>query len=100
MSVNPNVASATLLSVTQSVVCFSSLLPPLSEVRKSVGDEDTVNDVRIGEFAASALVVAIGVTASTLTGSPIPAMVSVLSAAALVVMYESVLATQPKGKST
>lgn len=95
-----NVAvNASLLSVTQSVVVFTALLPPLSDVRKSLGDADTVNDVRMGEVASATLVVAIGLAASSMVGSPVPAMASVLSAAALVVMYETVLATKPKGKT-
>lgn len=93
---NSDQASATLLSVTQSVAVFTTLLPPLSEVRKSRGNADTVNDVRMGELAASALVVSIGLMASTMTNSPVPAMVAILSAAGLIVMYESVLSATPK----
>lgn len=93
---NSDQASATLLSVTQSVAVFTTLLPPLSDVRKSRGDADTVNDVRMGELASSALVVSIGLFASGMTNSPVPAMVAVVSAVGLVLMYESVLSATPK----
>lgn len=86
-------ASAILLSVTQSVVVFTALLPPFSTVRKGdKNDPDMRADVRLGEMASSALVISIGLIASGVTGSPGPAMASVVCALALVAMYESVLA--------
>lgn len=93
---NEGVAGAALIGVSSSVSVFNSLLPPFSEVRKSVGELDMVNDVRMGEIASFALVVGIGVTATMLTKSPIPAIVSVVSAVALVMMYEAALQTTPR----
>lgn len=85
-------ASAVLLSVSQSVVVFTALLPPFGEVRKgNVNDPDMRADVRLGEAAASALVIGIGLIASGVTGSPLPTVASAVCAAALVLMYESVL---------
>lgn len=95
---NNDQASATLLSVTQSVGIFSTLLPHLAEVRKSQGDPGTINDVRIGEAAASALVVSIGLMATSLVGSPAPVLVAIASAAVLCFMYESVLRAVPVEK--
>lgn len=95
---NNEQASATLLSITQSVGIFSALLPHLAEVRRSAGDPSTINDVRIGEVAASALVVSIGLMASALVNSPVPAGVAVVSAVLLVAMYESVLQSVPHEK--
>lgn len=87
-----NEASAILLSVTQSVVVFTALLPPFADVRKaSPADRDARADVRLGEAAASALVIGIGVIASGVTGSPGPAVASVVCALVLVGLYESVL---------
>ena len=88
--------SASLLAITASVGVFDNLLPQFSDVRKSLGELDMANDVRMGEVAAFALVVGIGVTATILTRSPIPATVSILSAAVLVLMYETALQTTPK----
>lgn len=84
--------AAILLSVTQSVVVFTSLLPPFAEVRKAdEHDADMRADVRMGEIAASTLVVGIGVIASAVTKSPLPAMASIVCAVILAAMYESVL---------
>lgn len=85
-------ASAILLSVSQSVVVFTALLPPFAEIRKAdKNDKDMVNDVRLGELAASALVIGIGVIASGVVNSPAPVAASVVCALALVGMYEGVL---------
>ena len=91
--------SATLLVVTASVTAFTALLPPFSDVRKATGQADLTNDVRLGEVAALGMTVAIGLTATSLTKSPVPAMVGIMSAVALVVMYESVLSATPKEKT-
>ncbi len=93
---NEQTTSVTLLSVTSSISIYTALLPPLSDVRKARGNQDVTNDVRMGELAATALTVAIGVSASAMVDSPIPGMVSVLAALTLVVMYETVLSATPK----
>lgn len=92
----PEVQSASLLSVTQSIAVFTSLLPPLSEVRKTVGEAGTINDTRMAEAAASVLVISVGIIATSMVGSPVPAMAAIVSAAGLVIMYESVLQATPK----
>lgn len=90
--VNNQSASAILLSVSQSVVVFTALLPPFAEVRKAdKTDQDMMNDVRLGELAASALVIGIGMIASGVAGSPAPVLASAVCAVALVGMYEGVL---------
>lgn len=91
--------NATLIAVTSSVGVFTSLMPPFAEVRKSIGNPDMVADVRMAEIAAGSLVVTIGVIASSMAKSPVPAMVSAVFAGALVCMYESVLVATPKEKA-
>ena len=89
-------ASAVLLSVSTGIATFTALLPSLSDVRKSShADKDAVADVRMGELAASALVVGIGVIATGVAGSPAPLIASLVIAASLVAMYESVLSASP-----
>lgn len=96
MTVNSEVASTALLSITAGVSIFNSLCPPLHDVRRATGDDvAVVNDVRVAEIAAVSLTVAIGLTGSGLTKSPVPAALAVLAASCLVVMYESVLRTHP-----
>jgi hypothetical protein len=85
-------ASGVLLSVTQSVVVFTALLPPFGDVRKAgKGDIDTRKDVRLGEAAAATLVLGIGMLASGVAGSSAPVIASVICALVLIAMYESVL---------
>lgn len=94
-----NATASTLVAVTAGMTVFTSLLPPLHDVRKSIADEGMVNDVRMGEGAAAALTIGIGVVATGLSHSVSPLLFSILATAAMVVMYESVLATQPKEKT-
>lgn len=95
-----NVTSAVLLSATTAVPVFTGLLPSFPEVRRSIGDPGTVNDVRLGEVAASGTVIAVGLIASSLVKSPVPAMVAVVAALGMVVMYESALRSYPTERKT
>lgn len=93
------IASVSLLAITSSISIFNSLCPPLHEVRQATKDNATVtNDIRVAEIASVSLTVAIGLTGSGLIKSPVPAMLSIIAAGALVVMYESVLNTYPTEK--
>lgn len=89
-------ASLTMLAVTSSIGVYTSLLPSLADVRKARGDTVVTNDVRLGEIAAGALAVAIGLMASTMAGTPVPAMVAVIVAVGVTFMYESILSATPK----
>lgn len=91
-----NVAGASLLAVTSSVGIFTALLPELSDVRKGSETGAVAEDVRMGEFASAALVVGIGFTATAMTKSATPLVVSVMSAGILIGVYESVLRATPK----
>lgn len=97
---NESVTGSTLLVVTASVTAFTTIMPKFGDVRRANTNGDTARDVRMGEAAALGMTVAIGITASSLTKSPVPAMVGIVSALALALMYESVLQAQPivKGK--
>lgn len=90
------ITSVSLLALTSSVSMFSTFLPEFREVRKSKGEPSFVNDVRMGEVAAVGLTLAIGISASALTNSPVPAGAAVVAALTLVIMYESVLKLPPK----
>jgi len=91
-------ASLTMLAVTASIGVYTSLLPSLSEVRKATGDPVITNDVRMGEVAAAALAISIGLMASGMAGTPVPAMVAVVCAVGVTLMYESILSATPKEK--
>lgn len=80
------------LAAGQSLSTFSTFLPRLSDVRKASRDDtDMVGDVRLGEVAACAVSIGIGVIASSLSGSPIPMYAAAFIAVILIVVYEAAL---------
>ena len=81
-----------MLGVTQGITAFTTLLPPLADVRKAdPSDTSFAADVRMGEVAATTLTLGIGMISSSLTGSPIPAGTAVLMCFILLCVYESAL---------
>lgn len=92
MPVPPEILGPTTLAITQSVGLFTTFLPKFTDVKNgSPHDNEFCTDVRIGELAASTLTVGIGLIVSSLTGSPVPAMISVLMCALLMMLYERAL---------
>lgn len=90
--VSPEMVGVVTLSLTQAVSVFNAFLPPLTEVRRSsMGDRTAVLDVRVGEIAASALVLGIGAVLSTLIGNRRPLLVSVAGAVGMMSVYEFTL---------
>lgn len=81
------------LAITQSVSSFQFFLPRLADVRRAdpKHNADMVGDVRMGELAAATLCIGIGAMVSSLSGSPYPAMVSVLMVGILISVYEIAL---------
>lgn len=81
------------LAVSQSFSAFQFFLPKLSEVRRAdpVTDPDIVGDVRMGEIGAVTLAVGVGAILSSLTGSSVPAVVSLLIVGVLICLYEAAL---------
>lgn len=86
------VGPATLV-ISQGFSAFATFLPKLTDVRKADAamNPNVVGDVRLGEVAAFTLCVGTGVIASSLTGSPVPAVVGVLTGLALICIYETAL---------
>lgn len=83
------------LAISQGMTAFLAFLPRLSDVRKASAADDVgmVGDVRLGEVAATAVCVGVGVITSSLTGSPVPAFVAVLVALTLICIYETALSS-------
>lgn len=88
-----DVFGPTALVAGQTISGFASFLPRLSEVRKANAETDTdmVGDVRLGEVAATAVSLGMGVIASSLTRSPIPMYAGAFVAIMLIIVYESAL---------
>lgn len=91
------------LAAGQTISGFLAFLPRLSDVRKAnAGAEpDIVGDVRLGEVAASAMAIGVGVIASSLSGSPVPMYAAAFVAVILIAVYEIALrgdrVMEPKG---
>lgn len=95
--VDPNAIGSATLVMTSGFTAFSTFLPRISEVRKATlaNSPDVVDDTRVGEVAASVMVLGFGLIASNLTGSPVPAVVAVIMIVLLVALYENVLRRVP-----
>lgn len=93
---DPAGTSLAILAMTTGVGYFHVMLPPISEVRKNtLADSSFAADVHIGEFAAAGLTIGIGLVGSSLTKSPVPAVIALATAVGLVTMYEWVLRSNP-----
>lgn len=93
MPIDPGLIGPTTMGLTQSLSLFQGFLPKFSEIRKEnpSANPDFVQDVRMGELAASLLTLGIGALMSSLTGTPYPAIVAAITALGLVALYESAL---------
>jgi len=82
-----------LLAVSMGVTVFQQMSPPLSEIRKRTPRDDPsfAADVRVGECAATAITVGVGIIASGLAGSSIPLWIAILVSGMMVAVYEVTL---------
>ena len=87
------IMSMALSAATQGGTAFSNFLPSFSEIRKAdpLTDPSVAGDVRMGEVAAITLTVGVGLIASSLTKSPIPAVTAFVMCLILVALYEYAL---------
>ena len=93
------------LALSQTIGAFQFFLPHLSEVRKHTPEDDPslAGDVRLGEVAACALAMGVGIITSSLTGSPVPLYASLVMCGVLIAVYETSLRKdhplEPRGLS-
>lgn len=87
------------LALGQGFSGFQWFLPKLADVRKadSKVDTDMVGDVRMGEFAAVTYTLGVGIIASAITKTPVPAYVSAALSIVLVCLYETALRNNRPG---
>ena len=78
------------LAATQSISLFTTLLPPLTDVRRAdpVENPDIAADVRMGEIAAVSITLGLGAVTSALTKSNIPVITAAFASLGLVFLYE------------
>lgn len=84
-------AGIATLAITQGYAQFNVFLPRLSEVRRAAPGDDVAADVHIGVIAASIGTLGVGLIASSLSGSKLPATVSLVVCLLMAGIYESVL---------
>lgn len=97
MPAQPEAIGPATLALAQTIGAFNVFLPKFSDIRRATPniDRETTLDVRMGEVAALALSVGVGVIASALTGSPIPAFVALVMGGIMVCLYEATLRSNP-----
>lgn len=89
---DPSALSASTLSLGQTVVAYQFFMPRLADVRRAdPTDTDMRTDVLLGQVAAGALTIAVGVMLSYLAGSGIPVFVSVVIAVVIAACYQYAL---------
>lgn len=81
------------MAITLAVSEFHNFLPPLADIRQTNPHDNPgfVADVRVGEFAAVAVTIGVGIMITSLTRSPIPTVAGIVTSIGLVVLYESIL---------
>lgn len=82
--------SATIVAVGQTLTAYQFFLPDIKEIRRN---PDKVNkaDVRMGQVAAAATSLMIGILLGQLTDSGTPFLTSLLVGVVIIAMYEMAL---------
>lgn len=95
MSTDPAVWGLATMSMSSAFTAATAFIPPLAEVRKrSAEDPVFAGDVRMGELATMLIAIGFGIIGSSISGSPVPAIVGMVVGAGLVGLYESALKTE------
>ncbi len=93
---NGTVFSATMVPLTSAVGIFTGMLPDIKDVRKATRQDATMkHDMRVGQAAASVVVLSLGAAASHFSKSRLPLIASLIVVIGLVVMYETILTVTP-----
>lgn len=94
---NPEIFGPATLVLGQSIGAFGTFMPKFTDIRAAhpSTNPELAADVRMGEVAASAITIGVGAIASSLTGSPAPMIVGILTALVLVSVYEGALNADP-----
>lgn len=84
--------TASSIAIGQTVFAYSYFLPRLSEVRRAeAGDTMMRGDVLLGQLAAGAVSMAVGMLLTWMTGSSLPAMTTLAIAVIIAVIYQYAL---------
>lgn len=93
MPVSPDVMGPATLTLGQSLSMFQVFMPKFTDIGQHTpgSDPNFEKDVRMAEVAASLVTLGIGAVTSSLSGSPVPSIVSVVCIVGLITLYESAL---------
>ena len=92
MSAEPGALQASTISIGQTVVAYQFFLPTLREVRKAdPSDSQMRGDVMLGQIAAGAVSLGVGVLLGWMTGSKLPLVVSGFIALVIAGLYHYAL---------
>lgn len=84
------------IAIGQTVSAYQFFLPPLREVRQAGPDDQTMcRDVYVGQVAAGAVSIGVGMMLSFLTGSKLPAFISLFIALIIAGIYHYTMRSQP-----
>lgn len=84
--------AASSIAIGQTVFNYSYFLPRLGEVRRAEpGDSMMRGDVLLGQLAASAVSVTVGMLLTWMTGSSLPVMTTIAIAVIIAVIYQYAL---------
>jgi len=87
---NPEALGPASVSIGTATSAFMGFLPSFSEVRRAdPKDEGMEKDIRLGQIAACSVAIGTGIIVSYLSGSSVPAVVSLLMSALLVWCYQN-----------
>lgn len=87
---NPEALGPASISIGTATSAFMGFLPKFSDVRRAdPKDDGMAKDIRLGQIAACAVAMGTGIIISSLSGSPVPALVAALMCALLVWCYEN-----------
>lgn len=90
---NPDMLGPATLTLGQGLGMFQSFMPKFTDIaHHSYGSDPAFeSDVRMAEMAASLVTLGVGILVSQMTGSAVPATVSVVVVVSLLTLYEKAL---------
>lgn len=84
--------SASTIAIGQTVFAYSYFLPRLQEVRRADQNDSMMRgDVLLGQLAAGAVSVTVGMLLTWMTGSSLPVMTTLAIAVIIAVIYQYAL---------
>lgn len=90
---NPEMLGPATLTLGQGLGMFQSFMPKFTDIAHHPygSDPGFERDCRMAETAASLVTLGVGILVSQMTGSPVPATISVVVVVSLLALYEKAL---------